>query len=83
MDGDNVAQSHAQVVTDDLVHAHFVLVAVLLGEDDANGVLALLALHAPRELANCAQSKQLDLAQADRSAEPCPDSLPACARDLY
>lgn len=45
MHGDNVAKAHAQVMPDDLVHAHFVRVTILLSQDDADSVLALLALR--------------------------------------
>ena len=41
---DDVAQAHAQVLADDLVHADLGFVHGVVGQDDANGVLALLAL---------------------------------------
>ena len=42
--GDDVAEADAEVLADDLVHADLALLAELVREDDAHGVLALLAL---------------------------------------
>lgn len=45
MDRDNVSKPHAQIRAHDLVHPDLVLVSVIFGEDNADSVLTLLALH--------------------------------------
>jgi len=45
VDGNDVAQANAQVLADDLVDTDLVLLGGLVGQHDADGVLALLALE--------------------------------------
>ena len=45
MDRDNVSKPHAQIRAHNLVHPDLVLVSIIFSEDNADGVLALLALQ--------------------------------------
>ena len=58
MNGDDVSQSHSQVVSHNLVHADFVLLHTVIRQHNANGVLPLLSLQ--RQRAKQKQEKSLN-----------------------
>lgn len=45
VDGDDVSVLHAQIVADNSVDACASIVKIVVGENDQNSVLSLLALH--------------------------------------
>ena len=49
VDGDDVAELDPQVLTDDLVDADLWLLACVVGENNAHGILPLLSLSASNE----------------------------------
>lgn len=55
MDGDDVAVLNAEVVAHDTVDAGAAVIQVIIGKDDQNSILALLALHQ-----NCVTPEELE-----------------------
>jgi hypothetical protein len=45
VDGDDITQTDTQVLADNLVHTDLVFIDCVVGQDDADGVFALLALQ--------------------------------------
>mmetsp|Transcript_28920 Transcript_28920/g.62296 ORF Transcript_28920/g.62296 Transcript_28920/m.62296 type:complete len:224 (-) Transcript_28920:66-737(-) len=64
-DGDSVSQPDAQVLSDDLVHADVDVLGLVVGQHDADGVPALLALQQHSVTAEKLQLLHLRGAQAD------------------
>lgn len=54
MDGDDIAMLDSQVVSDDSVDACAAIVKIVIGQDDQDGVLALLSLDQ-----DCVTSEEL------------------------